>query len=58
MSTQTLLLLAVIAVMTGYAAFTSPTLGTAMAVSAAVVGIVHLVLRDDQGGEDDRDGRN
>jgi hypothetical protein len=58
MSTQTLLLLAVIAVMTGYAAFASPALGGAIAVAAAVVGILYVILKDDQGGKDDQDKGN
>lgn len=50
MSTQTLLLLAVIAVLAGYAAFASPALGGAIAVAAAVVGILYVIIKDDQRG--------
>ncbi|MCX4411256.1 hypothetical protein OG840_59730 [Streptomyces sp. NBC_01764] len=32
----------------GYAAYTSPALGAAMAVSVAVVGILYVILKDDQ----------
>ncbi len=53
MSTQNLLLLFVIAVITGYAAVVNPALGTAIGIAAAVVGIVYLILKDDQ----DRGGR-
>ncbi|WP_405933637.1 hypothetical protein [Streptomyces sp. NBC_00827] len=48
MNTQTLLLLAVIAVIVGYAAFSSPTLGAAIAVAATVVGILYVIVKDDQ----------
>ncbi|MFF4139628.1 hypothetical protein ACFY1B_51695 [Streptomyces mirabilis] len=50
MDTQTLLLLAVIAVITGYAAFTNPALGAAITVAAAVVSNVYLIVKDDRGG--------
>lgn len=51
MSTQTLLLLAIIAVIVGYAAYTSPTLGAAIVVAATVVSIVYLILQHDRGGD-------
>ncbi|WP_327722811.1 hypothetical protein OG381_48570 (plasmid) [Streptomyces sp. NBC_00490] len=51
MSTQTLLLLAIIAVMTGYAAFASPALGGAITVAIAVVGVLYMILKDDQDGK-------
>ncbi|MFG2561957.1 hypothetical protein [Streptomyces sp. NPDC048496] len=50
MDTQTLLLLAVIAVITGCAAFSSPPLGAAIAVDATVVGILYMIVKDDGGG--------
>lgn len=51
MSTQTLLLLTITAVIVGYAAYKSPTLGTAMGVAAAVVGILYLIIQNDQNGD-------
>jgi hypothetical protein len=51
MSTQNLLLLAIIAVIVGYAAYASPALGAAIGVAAAVVGIVYLILQNDHGGD-------
>ncbi|MFC8851536.1 hypothetical protein ACFT5D_00520 [Streptomyces sp. NPDC057144] len=51
MSTQNLLLLAIIAVIVGYAAYSSPALGTAIGVATAVVGIVYLILQNDHGGD-------
>lgn len=57
MPTQTLLLLAVLAVIVGYAAFTSPALGGALAVAAAVVGILYVIIKDaqDDGGRPGRE---
>ncbi|MER5586550.1 hypothetical protein ABT090_33620 [Streptomyces asoensis] len=49
---QTLLLLAVIAVIIGYAAFVSPALGAAITVAFTVVGILCVIMKDDQGGKD------
>ncbi|MFF4542222.1 hypothetical protein [Streptomyces aureus] len=48
MSNQKLLLLIVIAVITGYAAVVNPALGAAIGISAAVVGVVYLILKDDE----------
>ncbi|MEU6071259.1 hypothetical protein ABZ864_44190 [Streptomyces sp. NPDC047082] len=50
MDTQTLLLLAVIAVIIGYAVYNSPSLGAAIAVAASVVGILYMILKDERGG--------
>ncbi|MFJ9675763.1 hypothetical protein ACIRP5_33840 [Streptomyces sp. NPDC101221] len=51
MSTQNLLLLAIIAVIVGYAAYSSPALGAAIGVAAAVVAIAYLILQNDDGGD-------
>lgn len=51
MNTQTLLLLAITAVIVGYAAYQSPALGAALGVAAAVVGILYLIIQNDQGGD-------
>ncbi|MFE5072394.1 MULTISPECIES: hypothetical protein [Streptomyces] len=51
MNTQTMLLLAIVAVIVGYAAYSNPALGTAIGVSAAVVAIVYLILHNDQGND-------
>lgn len=50
MNTQTLLLLAVVAVIVSYASFASPTLGAAIAIAATVVGVLYLIVKDDSQG--------
>jgi hypothetical protein len=53
MDARTLLLLAVVAVIVGYAAYRNPALGAAIAVAVTAVGVLYVILKDDR---DDQDG--
>ncbi|MEV7167431.1 hypothetical protein AB0N60_35710 [Streptomyces microflavus] len=54
MDTRTLLLLVVIAVIVGYVVHRDPAIGTAMGIAIAAVGLVALLLKED----DDRKRRD
>ncbi|WP_246144833.1 hypothetical protein [Actinacidiphila oryziradicis] len=47
MDARTLLLLTVVAVIIGYAAYRDPALGGAITVAAAVVSFLYIILKDD-----------